>query len=123
MDIRHQKRRKIVQELFSRFFTENPRKPVNATITSIVKNVKTLDKYIDEFAVIHASDELAKIDLSILRLSVFELLIEKKVPPKVIINEAVELAKEFGSEKSPSFVNAILGGLYKKYQKKGKNDL
>jgi N utilization substance protein B len=52
------------------------------------------------------------VDISILRNALYELTIERKVPPKVIINEAVELAKELGSEKSPSFVNAVLGKIY-----------
>jgi N utilization substance protein B len=50
--------------------------------------------------------------MAILQLAIYELLIEKKEPPKVIIDEAVELAKEFGSEKSYAFVNAVLGKVY-----------
>lgn len=56
-------------------------------------------------------DKIAKIDLAILRLAVYELSIVRQVPPKVIIDEAVELAKEFGSEKSASFVNGALGAV------------
>jgi len=57
-------------------------------------------------------DKLNKIDLAILRLSIYELLIGN-IPPKVIIDEAVEIAKEYGSESSPSFVNGVLGTIYK----------
>jgi N utilization substance protein B len=57
---------------------------------------------------------LNKIDLAILRLAVFELIIENSQPPKVIIDEAVELAKEFGSESSSKFVNGVLGTILKK---------
>ena len=47
-----------------------------------------------------------------MRLSIYDLMIEKQVPPKVIINEAVELAKELGGDKSPGFINAVLGKVY-----------
>ena len=118
MDTRHLKRRKTAQLLFSHFFGTNRASKVNPTISAIINNVVAIDTYIDEFALIHASNALAKVDLSILRLAVYELLIESKVPPKVVMNEAVELAHEYGSENSPAFVNAILGGLYKKYKSK-----
>lgn len=57
-------------------------------------------------------EKLNRIDLAILRLAIYELGNEK-IPPKVVIDEAVELAKEFGSENSSSFVNGVLGTIYK----------
>src|SRR3989344_446517 len=54
-------------------------------------------------------DKISKVDLAILRLAVFELTIEKKEPPKVVIDEAVELAKTYGGDGSPPFVNGVLG--------------
>lgn len=56
---------------------------------------------------------LSLVDKSILRLAVFELKFSKDSPPKVVINEAVELAKKFGGEDSPGFVNGILGAAFK----------
>ncbi len=61
-------------------------------------------------------EKLNKIDLAILRLGVFELIIEQKEPQKVIIDEAVELGKEFGAENSPKFVNGVLGAILKDMQ-------
>ena len=58
-------------------------------------------------------EKLNKSDLAILRLAVYELTIEKKEPVKVIIDEAIELAKELGSENSSSFVNGVLGTIVK----------
>ena len=58
-------------------------------------------------------DQIAKIDKIILRIGVYELLIKKEVPPKVAINEAVELAKAFGGENSSKFVNGVLGTIYR----------
>lgn len=58
-------------------------------------------------------DQIAKIDKIILRIGVYELLIKRDVPPKVAINEAVELAKAFGGENSSKFVNGVLGTVYR----------
>ena len=58
-------------------------------------------------------EKIAKIDLAILRLAVCELIIEKKEPPKVIIDEAIELAKTYGNENSPKFINGVLGTILK----------
>ena len=62
-----------------------------------------------EFLKAQSLENIAKIDLAILRLATYELLIEKKEPPKVIIDEAVELAKTYGNEHSFQFVNGALG--------------
>ena len=58
-------------------------------------------------------EQIALIDLIILRLGIFELLFAKEVPPKVAINEAVELAKAFGGPNSSKFVNGVLGTVYR----------
>lgn len=58
-------------------------------------------------------DQIAKIDKIILRIGVYELIIKRDVPPKVAINEAVELAKTFGGENSSKFVNGVLGTIYR----------
>ncbi len=59
-------------------------------------------------------DQIAKIDKTILRIGVYELMLKREVPPKVAINEAVELAKAFGGENSSKFVNGVLGTIYRK---------
>ena len=58
-------------------------------------------------------EQITVIDRNILRLGVYELLFAKEVPPKVAINEAVELGKAFGGESSGKFINGVLGTLYK----------
>lgn len=58
-------------------------------------------------------DQIAKIDKAVLRIGVYELMIKRDVPPKVAINEAVELAKAFGGENSSKFVNGVLGTIYR----------
>ena len=61
----------------------------------------------------YAPDRLNRVDRAILRLGTFELLFDDKVPPAVAINEAIELARDFGTTESPGFVNAILDKLAK----------
>jgi N utilization substance protein B len=72
---------------------------------------------IDEEISAHARDwsigRIAKVDLSILRLAVYELLYEKGIPVGATVNEAVELGKEFGGEKSAGFINGVLGAVAK----------
>jgi N utilization substance protein B len=74
----------------------------------------TLDEITAELAPEWPIDQIAPIDRNILRIAVYEFLSENDTPPKVAINEAVELAKAFGSESSPRFVNGVLGTLASK---------
>ena len=73
--------------------------------------LKEIDCLILRFAPAWPLGQLSAIDRSILRLAIFELLKEQDTPPKVIINEAIELAKSFGSDKSPGFINGVLGAI------------
>lgn len=111
-DPRHQKRRKTIEALFS--FSFGQKKPATELARKIIKSVKEVDQLIKKSAPQWPVEKINRIDLAILRLAVYELLIAKIEPPKVIIDEAVELAKEFGSEKSPGFVNGVLGDILKK---------
>jgi len=108
-DPRHQERRKLVKELFASSFAQQS---VSRKAKVILKNQKKLDQQIKKAAPLWPPEKVNKIDLSILRLALFELK-EKTAPPKVIIDEAVELAKEFGSETSAPFVNGVLGKILK----------
>ncbi|MEO6508825.1 MAG: transcription antitermination factor NusB [Patescibacteria group bacterium] len=117
MDQRHLDRIKIVQNLFSSSFADlkdNLLYEETAMTKSIFENFPKIDALIAESAPKFPLDRIAKTDLAILRLAVFELMIEPKEPQKVVINEAVELAKEFGGDKSYAFVNAVLGTIIKK---------
>ncbi len=111
-DPRHIKRIKLMKDLFSWNFTK--KKPAK-DISEIVKKLPQIDKLISEAAKDRPISEINRIDLAILRLAIFELIIESKTPPKVIIDEAVELGKEFGSDSSSSFINGALGQVYDTY--------
>ncbi len=82
---------------------------------SLVKGVQTYRTYLDnvvgELAPEWPIEQIAAIDRNVLRIAIYELLFSPEIPPKVAINEAVELAKMFGAESSPRFVNGVLGSL------------
>ena len=82
-------------------------------VNGVSENLKQIDDVIVQTAPEWPLDQITVVDRSILRLGIFELLISKQVPPKVAINEAVELGKAFGGESSGKFVNGVLGTLYK----------
>lgn len=86
---------------------------VRELITGTLKNVAKADAFIAPAAPEWPIDQIAKMDLTILRLAVFELMIKREVPPKVVINEAVELAKSFGGDNSSKFINGVLGTIYR----------
>jgi len=109
-DLRHKKRQKIIKLLFAETYVHQPNP--NAIIKDIIKQKKQIDLFIEKAAPEWPLNKLNKIDLSILRLAVYELK-KGEVPPKVIIDESIELAKEFGGENSPSFVNGVLGTILK----------
>lgn len=109
-DPRHKKRQHVVQELFSRDFQNQP---VSKEAQDVLKHLVALDEKIQQAAPDFPVDKINKIDLAILRLASYELLIEQQEPQNVIIDEAVELAKEFSNTTSPAFVNGVLGHIIK----------
>lgn len=116
MDARHKQRIEIVQSLFSREFHQNEsanhdlyEHSHHDTVKAIYSHLPLLDNHIRTYAPKYPVEKLSKVDVNILRLALFELLFEKKHPTKVVINEAVDLAKELGNERSYAFVNAVLG--------------
>ncbi|MEG2004851.1 MAG: transcription antitermination factor NusB [Bilophila sp.] len=77
-------------------------------VEGVWANVATLDTVIERFSQNWRVDRLGKIELTLLRLAVFEMLYRPDVPPKVAINEALELSTRFGDAKAKSFINGIL---------------
>jgi N utilization substance protein B len=112
-DPRHQKRRETVKLLFAESFTQQ--EGLNDVARKVVSKLSEIDSVIQASATEWPIDKLNKIDLAILRLAVYELQ-NTNTPPKVVIDEAVELAKEYGADSSPAFVNGVLGTIYKKGQ-------
>lgn len=106
LDPRHKKRQKIVEDLFKVDFHKQP---IGADSSIVVINLELIDERIKKAAPEFPVDKINKVDLAILRLAVYELLVSKKEPPKVVVDEAIELAKEYGGESSPAFINGALG--------------
>lgn len=86
---------------------------VRDLVNGTIKNQAKVDALIVPAAPDWPIEQIAKIDRAILRLAIYELCIRREVPPKVAINEAVELAKAFGGENSSKFVNGVLGTIYR----------
>ena len=108
-DPRHLKRIKLMRELFSWQFSLSKKPPRD--LSAIISHLSKIDQLIAKSAPDRPINQINRIDLAILRLATFELTMDKDIPPKVVIDEAVELGKEFGSESSPSFINGALGKL------------
>lgn len=109
-DPRHIKRQHLIQELFKEDFHHQH---ITEDAKAIMGHKELLDSVIQKAAPEYPVDKINKVDLAILRLAVYELLIEKKAPDNVIIDEAIELAKEFAGDTSPAFVNGALGNIIK----------
>jgi transcription antitermination protein NusB len=95
---------------------------VDHLISEILKNLDEIDNWIKKFAPEWPIKQISMVDRNILRIGIFELIFLKETPPKVAIDEAIELAKRFGSETSGRFVNGVLGAIYEKLKKKENNN-
>jgi len=93
-------------------------------ILGVLKEIKSIDKIIQKTAPEWPIDQVNILDRNILRIGIFELLFESEdeVPPKVAINESIELAKNFGGESSRKFVNGVLGTIYRELVEKKDKD-
>ncbi len=84
---------------------------VRELVSGVIQNKEKIDQHIRSLASTWPIQQLPIVDRNILRLAIFELLFDNKVPVKVAINEAVELAKMFGGDNSPKFVNGVLASV------------
>ena len=83
----------------------------DSLVSGVQQNIEAIDAVISEASNGWSVDRMPKVDLSILRIAVYELAIDKKAPQKVIINEAVRIATRFGGDESPKFINGVLGNI------------
>jgi len=132
-DPRHLSRELALQSLFSKDFISDKNSVIDFDVselsvldeidaynqelyTNLVDGVREKQQEIDEIIVKYAPQwpisQMKLVDLQILRLSIYEGFLSKITPPKVAIDEAIELAKEFGGESSSKFVNGVLGAVY-----------
>jgi len=78
---------------------------------SVAEHLEEIDKRIEEKSNGWSLARMAKADITILRLAVYEILFDEDVPAGVAVNEAVDIAKRFGTDRSPAFVNGVLGSI------------
>ncbi len=88
---------------------EQAREVAHRLVMGVLEHKARINTLIRRYAPEWPLDQIAVIDRNILRIAIFELLVDSSIPVKVAINEAVELAKTFGSESTPRFVNGVLG--------------
>ena len=86
---------------------------VDKTVKGIIKNLAEIDKLIEKTAPEWPIAQITIVDRNILRMGIYEMKYAKEIPPKVAINEAIEIAKTFGGRSSGRFVNGVLGTIYK----------
>ncbi|SVC35040.1 uncharacterized protein METZ01_LOCUS287894 [marine metagenome] len=88
-------------------------------VVSLLDKIEEIDEVIQKFSDHWVVERMTVIDRNILRLGTCELLFDFSTPPKVVINEAIDIAKKYGNEDSPEFVNGILDRIYKEIEHKG----
>lgn len=109
----------VKRNIVNHDFDENNTKFILKIAEGTQKHLPEIDEIITISAPEWPIPQIGQVDLSILRLAIFELLFDDEVPPKAVINEAVELGKAFGGENTSKFVNGVLGTVYRnsaKYQ-------
>lgn len=131
-DPRHQARIVALQKLFESIYKDRSKSELsfheiaqigevkefdetlaNKLVKGTLENLEKIDLIIAKYAKERPLDQVSKVDIQILRLAIFEGFIGKLTPPKVAIDEAVEMAKEFGGPNAGRFVNGVLGNLLK----------
>ncbi|MCX6795596.1 MAG: transcription antitermination factor NusB [Candidatus Falkowbacteria bacterium] len=104
---------RIIKDNFANFAPDfNDSGYVKYTIDGIFEHLEEIDNYIRKYATEWPLEQITYVDRNILRLGIFELIHAEKIPPKVAINEAIEIAKAFGSDSSSKFVNGVLGSIF-----------
>jgi N utilization substance protein B len=86
---------------------------VENVLMHVVEKINEIDTYITRYATEWPLDQITIVDRNVLRIGVYELVFNDDIPAKVAINEAIEIAKIFGSDSSGKFVNGVLGAIYK----------
>lgn len=123
---RREARELVLHVLYEREFVDTPlaemiaerdtgdqREYVEQTLNGVLERIVDLDKIIDQYALGWRVERLAVLDRNILRLGLYELLHASEIPAEVAIDEAVELAKKYGTDNAPSFINGILDRVWK----------
>jgi len=90
---------------------------IRKLVYGVLENNEEIEDKIAEYAPSWPLDKIAIVDRNVLRIGLYELLCDKEIPPRVAINEAIELSKNFGGESSGRFINGVLGAVYNDLEK------
>jgi len=114
----------LIDRSISEFSDDVDSNYIKKVILGVIENSESINKEIEICAPEWPIEQISSIDKSILQIAIFELVHTNDIPPKVAINEAVELAKQFGSNNSSKFINGVIGSVYDRYieSKEEKND-
>lgn len=94
------------------YISEEDRHYISGRVDAIAEKINEIDSKINEVAIKWTTDRMSRVDLTILRLAYYEMKFDESVPEKVAVDQAVVLAKKYGSDESPSFINGILAKLF-----------
>ncbi|MEA3357006.1 MAG: transcription antitermination factor NusB [Patescibacteria group bacterium] len=112
--------KKVIAEIAQKTNTTKYNKDLTLQlINGVENNREKIDTLIKKYAPQWPLEQIQKVDIEILRISLFEGFISELTPPKVAIDEAIEIAKEFGGDSSGKFVNGVLGAIYEKVKQNG----
>jgi N utilization substance protein B len=101
----------LMQRLKQEPLPDDVRPFVYQMVNGVLQQLEALDEQIQRYAPEWPTDQMAIIDRNILRMAIFEIAVSQTAPLRVVINEAVELAKAYGGDTSPRFINGVLGSL------------
>jgi len=137
LDPRHQARIVAIQKLFELLYRDKSKSELthneiakigeiekydtnlsNQLVNGTLENLEELDKLIVKYAPERPLDQMSKVDVQILRLAIYEGFLGQLTPPKVAVDEAIEIAKEFGGQSAGKFINGVLGNLLEDKKKK-----
>jgi len=132
--LRREARAKILKALYGSEFIELGPDPIDSLLADCnpgeqrefieeiyrgtLENKREIDELISSFAVGWKVDRLAFLDRNILRMAIYELLFYEETPPEVVMNEAIELSKEYGTDNAPKFINGILDRVWREEKDK-----
>jgi len=108
----------IIERNIAEFKKDVDEDYVHKVVHGTLEHVDAINDLIVEAAPEWPLDQVARVDKNVLRVALYEMLYDKEedVPPRVSINEAIEIGKTFGSESSPKFINGVLGSIYRKFE-------
>lgn len=121
MDVNGSKAKEVLESFFDNTELELKKDEIEyikSCVSGVEENITYINNYIERFLKPGWKiNRIAKVDLAILRLGIYEMSIRTDIPDNVAINEAIELAKKYGGDESGSFINGILGNVLREIQK------